>query len=265
MPALKSNKAFIFVFHAALAWAAPAPAFAQTPQPFLSLYQELESQLSAFEIRTPKQRPDKLPITAANLPSANCQRGEIILNEGQRVAARRELDALKNLGAQGIVLEICYPLLTPAFRDPQPFLDYYANLANEIRSRGLKLLVEHNSLLPSYSAVDPRPYYHKLTKQRFARERFEELKTILLAVQPDYLTMVSEPGTHTAGLKLTVKDWRTYVARSMESLAQQLGSFPTLLGAGSGLWGDFEYVQAFASIKRLSYIDLHLYPLSSRG
>jgi len=212
------------------------------------------------------RRPAGLgPLRAAGLRSADCQRGEILLGDSQRAAAARELDALKSLGAQAIVLQICYPSLTPAFRDPQPFLDYYANLANEVRSRDMKLLVEHQSLLAAYSAVDPRPYYRKLTKQRFERERFEEIKTILLAAQPDYLTLVSEPRVHNAGLKLTVKEWRSQIRRTVERLAQQLGAFSTLLGAGSSLGDDPAYVEAFARIDGLSYIDLHLYPLAVGG
>lgn len=245
-------------------WAFPALA-QNPPKQYQELYRELQSQLTAFALRLPPRPQGKQPIRAATLLSANCQRGEIILGDAEREGALRELDALKGLGADGIVLEICYPLLTPAFRDPQPFLDYYTNLANEVRARGMKLLVQHNSLLPAYASVDARPYYKKLTKVRFGRERFLELKSILLALQPDYLTLVSEPRTHAAGQKLSVKEWRVYVQRSVEALGQQLGAFPTLLGAGSGLWDELDYIEAFAGIKGLSYIDLHLYPLSAGG
>lgn len=232
------------------------------PKRYQTLYQELDARLSAFEIRLPPRSSGKEPIRAVTLLSANCQRGEIMLGAAQREAALRELDALKLLGAQGIVLQVCYPLFTPTFRDPQPFIDYYANLANEIRARGLKLLVEHNCLLSAYSAIDPRAYYKRLTPPRFARERFQELKTILLALQPDYLTLVSEPRTYAAGLKLTVKDWKRYVDGSVQVLARELGSFPTQLGAGDALSGDFDYVQAFAGTPGLAYIDLHLYALA---
>jgi hypothetical protein len=254
----------LLVVLASLGWALEG--FAQNaPKKYQSLYRELDTQLSEFHRRLPARSSGKAPIRAASLLGANCHRGEFILSDVQREATLRELDALKELGAEGIVLEICYPLLTPAFRDPQPFIEYYANLANEVHVRGMQLVVEHNSLLPAYASVDVRPYYGKLTKQRFARERFAELKAILLATNPDYLTLVSDPRTHTAGLNLTVSDWRSYVQRSVDTLSEQLGSFPTLLGAGSGLWDDFDYVQAFAEIRGLSYIDLHLYPLTAGG
>ncbi|HTS51960.1 MAG TPA: hypothetical protein VMH26_01690 [Burkholderiales bacterium] len=240
--------------------------FAQNPpKKYEKLYRELDAQLSEFHRRLPARASGKAAIRAASLLSVDCQRGEFILSEAQREATLRELDALQELGAEGIVLQVCYPLLTPAFRDPLPFIEYYANLANAIHVRGMKVVVEHNSLLPAYASVDVRPYYGKLTKQRFVAERFAELKAILLGMNPDYLTLVSDPRGQTAGLKLTVSDWRSYVQRSVDALSGELGSFPTLLGAGSGLWDDFDYVQAFAGIKGLSYIDLHLYPLATAG
>jgi hypothetical protein len=254
---------FVRLLATAALLAIASSALAQVPKRYQAVYRELEGKLTAFEIRLPPRSSGTPSIRAAALMGADCQRGEIMLEAGQREATVRELEALKLLGAQGIVLRVCYPLFTPGFRDPQPFIDFYANLANEIRARGLRLLVEHNCLLPAYSAIDPRVYYKKLTAPRFARERFQELKTIVLALQPDYLTLVSEPRTYAAGLTLTVKDWKKYVDSSVRTLTRELGSFPTALGAGDGLWNDFDYVQAFAQIPGLAYIDLHAYPIAA--
>ena len=250
-----------------LACLACAPvALAQgVPKKYQSLYRELDARLSEFQRQLPSRSSRAAPIRAAALLGADCHRGEFILTDTQREATLRELEALARLGADGIVLDICYPLLTPGFRDPQPFIEYYANLANEVHVRGMKLVVTHSSLLPAYASVDVRPYYIKLTKQRFMRERYAELKAILLATTPDYLTLVSNPSAQSAGLNLTLNDWRAYVQRSVDALTEQLGSFPTLLGAGVGLWDDFSYAQAFTEIKGLAYIDLHLYPLTSNG
>jgi len=235
------------------------------PKKYQGLYRELDARLNEFQRQLPPRSSRAAPVRAAALLGADCHRGEFILTEAQREATLRELEALGRLGADGIVLEICYPLLTPGFRDPQPFIEYYANLANEVHVRGMKLVVTHGSLLPAYSSIDVRPYYTKLTKQRFMRERYAELKAILLATTPDYLTLVSNPSTQSAGLNLTLKDWHAYVQRSVDALTEQLGSFPTLLGAGVGLWDDFSYAQTFAEIKGLGYIDLHLYPMVTDG
>jgi hypothetical protein len=244
---------------------APAALAQGVPKKYQGLYRELDARLNEFQRQLPPRSSRAAPVRAAALLGADCHRGEFILTDAQREATLRELEALGRLGADGIVLEICYPLLTPGFRDPQPFIEYYANLANEVHVRGMKLVVAHNSLLPAYASIDVRPYYAKLTKQRFLRERYAELKSILLATTPDYLTLVSNPSTQSAGQNLTLKDWHAYAQRSVDALTEQLGSFPTLLGAGVGLWDDFSYAQAFAEIKGLSYIDLHLYPLMSDG
>ena len=244
---------------------APAALAQGVPKKYQGLYRELDARLSEFQRQLPPRSSRAAPIRATALLGADCHRGEFILTDAQRDATLRELEALARLGADGIVLEVCYPLLTPGFRDPQPFIEYYANLANEVHVRGMKLVVTHSSLLPAYSSIDVRPYYTKLTKQRFMRERYAELKAILLATNPDYLTLVSNPSAQSAGLNLTLNDWRTYVQRSVGTLTEQLGSFPTQLGAGVGLWDDFSYAQAFAEVKGLAYIDLRLYPLASNG
>src|SRR5262249_45829864 len=142
------------------------------PKKYQGLYRELDARLSEFQRQLPPRSSRAAPIRAAALLGADCHRGEFILTETQREATLGELEALARLGADGIVLEICYPLLTSGFRDPQPFIEYYANLANEVHVRGMKLVVAHSSLLPAYASIDVRPYYSKLTKQRFMRERY---------------------------------------------------------------------------------------------
>src|SRR5690242_19499549 len=124
------------------------------PKKYQTLYRQLDGELAALDITLPPDRAGKAPIRAAALISADCHRGEILLEGATRETTLRELDALKNLGAEGIVLHVCYPLLTPQFRDPQPFIDYYTNIANEIRARNLKLLVVHGTLNPALVATD---------------------------------------------------------------------------------------------------------------
>ena len=99
----------------------------------------------------------------------------------------RELDALRRAGAQAIVIEVCYPLLSPGFQDPRPLLEHYANLANEVRRRDMKLVIEHGALGPKEGIVVASRFYQRMTKQRFAEERYAELKSIAIALQPDYL------------------------------------------------------------------------------
>lgn len=232
------------------------------PKKYQSLYSALEAQLTAFEARLPKVQGERALLRGAVLQSMRCDRPESLLSQTRREAAMQELDALRRAGAQAIVIEVCYPLLSPGFQDSRPLLEHYANLANEVRRREMKLLVEHGALAPTDGAVLASRYYQRLTKQRFAEERYAELKSIVVALQPDYLTMVSDPRGQSAGLKLNAKDWSRYVGGSTAALRHELGDFVQALGAGLGMREDIAYVDAFAAAPGVDYIDLRLYPFA---
>ena len=243
---------------------AASPAIAEepvVPKKYQLLYATLETQLNAFEARLPKVSGERALLRGAMLESMRCAHPESLLSETRRENATRELDALRRAGAQAIVIEVCYPLLSPGFQDPRLLLEHYANLANEVRRRDMKLVIEHGALGPKEGIVVASRFYQRMTKQRFAEERYAELKSIAIALQPDYLTMVSDPRAQSAGLKLSAKDWNRYVAGSIAALRHELGDFVQALGAGVGLWYDVGYLDAFAAAPGLDYVDLRLYPL----
>ena len=256
----------------ALACALAAPATAQhagaqnlsVPKQHLALYQALDAQLSAFQARLPAfiQRQPPL-LRGAPLAALNCEHAADLSKEARWQAARRELDGLRRAGAQAIVLETCYPLLTPEFGDPRELLERYANLANEVRLRELKLLVRQRALPALGGIAETGRYYRELTHQRLTSERYAEAKSIVLALQPDYLTLVSDPRADSAGLTLKPRDWRTYLQRASTDLRRELGDLVPPLGAGLGMWGDTATLEAFAAVPGLAYLDLRFYPATA--
>lgn len=132
-------------------------------------------------------------------------------------------------------------------------------------ARGLKLLVEHNALLPGFSTPDPASYYAALTEQRFGQERYLEVRTLMQQIQPDYLSLVTEPETFSAatGVSLSAAEWKIYVEGILAQLAIDVPGHSTKLGAGSGTWEPVDYITAFAQVPGLYYIDLHVFPPAS--
>jgi hypothetical protein len=94
------------------------------------------------------------------------------------------------------------------------------------------------------------------------RERYEEAKSIVLALRPDYLTLVPEPRGAVAGVKLGVKDWRSYLRRATGDLKRDLGEAVPPLGAGLGLWDATATLESLAAVPGIDYIDLRFYPLA---
>lgn len=108
-------------------------------------------------------------------------------------------------------------------------------------------------------------YYRGMKRTRFFQERLEEARLLVLALRPDFLTLVSEPAAPAAGLRLTASQWRTHLNRVTTHLRTDLGDLVPPLGAGSGVWGERAYIEAFAAVPGLAYIDLRFYPLSAGG
>ena len=95
-------------------------------------------------------------------------------------------------------------------------------------------------------------------KQRYFSERYEEAKSIALALQPDFLTLVSDPQQDAAGLKLSLRDWRNHLRKTTTDLHAQLGDFTPALGAGAALSDSIELVDTLAAIPGLAYIELRV-------
>ncbi len=243
---------------------ADPPTPATVPQEYRALYAELATRLNGFEARLGDPEPRKIAL-ATNLLTANSHAGPALLRPDWQRYNLLYLDRLQALGLNAVAVTISYPLLTPAFGDPAPYLRFYETLAIEVRRRGMKLLVEHNVLLPGYTLVPVQPYYAQLDFKRFTRERYAEVLRIVQHVRPDYLSLVLEPQTHgiALGKRLGLNDWTRYVRNMITNLAKDVPQHKTLLGAGCGSWEDPAYISRFARIKGLDYVDIHLYPLSN--
>ena len=238
------------------------------PAEFSALHEELSTNLSKREneLRTDWDGVHAPVIYAAALLSASRYNGSKLLDPSFRAGNSLILNRLADLGVQGIVLQINYPLLTSSFTTDAPaYLTAFGEIADEIRALGLKVIVEHNVLLPGYALLDPASYYSTLDKKRFGQENYAEVLDIVEQVNPDYLSLVTEPGTFESvlHLQMSVADWRAYVAGIVNQLAVDVPDRTTKLGAGSGTWETSNYVTNFASIKGLDYIDIHSYPLTN--
>ena len=238
------------------------------PAEFSPLYEELSKNLSNHEneLRTDWDSIHAPVIYATTLLSASSNNGSKLFDPSFRAGNSLILNRLADLGVQGIVIQINYPILTSSFTSDAPsYLTAFGEIADEIRSLGLKVIVEHNVLLPGYALLDPTSYYSTLSKDRFSQENYAEIHDIVEQINPDYLSLVTEPGTFESVLKMQMStaDWCAYVASIINQLSIDVPDRTTKLGAGSGTWETPDFVTNFASIKGLDYIDIHSYPLTN--
>lgn len=231
------------------------------PNRYRSLYNELNTQLESLRSRVNNAWDGRKSDVnfGVELLVTNSNRGEVLLTDRVFKATRLTLDRLKDLDVQGVALSIQYPILTSAFPRAAEYRQFYKRVAREIRRMGFKLIVEIGTTFrePEFSKL--KVNYRGLTMKRFRDELSDMAAFIATDMQPDYLTLFTEPDTQSknTGLNFTVKEFSATVGH----VARSVKHHRVRLGAGAGTWDDMAYFKALARIPELDYLDLHIYPV----
>jgi hypothetical protein len=95
----------------------------------------------------------------------------------------------------------------------------------------------------------------------------KELTPIFREIKPDYLSILTEPGTMGRCSRLTssadeLANWVGDVAARLKAAD---ATIPTLLGAGAGTWEPEDFVLKVARRAKLDDVDMHLYGLKLNG
>lgn len=244
------------------------------PAEYQALYAELENKLEVLDRQiSAKWSGTRYPVAfAATVIPANSNRGNQLLAPQTYEFCLDYIDRLKEMGLKAVSLDINFPLLFAGFhKDKQAFLDYldfYKRLAEDIRKRNLKLIVESTIIFTSraYSSLSVKEFYEGLSFEEYKAGRSEMLKTIATEIRPDYLTIANEPDTEQNETGQPVNDlnrWFEMVNVFIKEL-RSLGILDMQIGAGMGTW-QREY-QSFATrlAKQagIDFIDIHIYPVN---
>ena len=276
-----------FVCGALLVWAG-LPAAAQTatvPCPYSDLYTSMQGQIASFDNTVSSQWSGARPPVAfsGELLKANANLGRHLLSTAAFQNAVLELSRLQALGVKAVTVNIGFPVLLPSFfqwngdpGDYNIFLNFYKQLAAEVRRRGLQLIVKSNPLFtprmapwscnPVASGLNVAGYYPTLTNAQYVYNRAQVILTIAKQIKPDYLSMATEPDTEATLTGKSFVSTPTGYAQMVSYILSQLNAAGVTgipLGAGFGTWlpNGASYVQALAGTG-LHYIDLHVYPVS---
>ena len=231
------------------------------PAEYRVLYEELSKKLGQLQagINSVPGAPKARTRFGVELLVANSNRGEILLTERVFKATVLTLDRLQSLGVQCIALSIQFPVLVPSQPRAGEYLNFYTRVIQQIRQRGLAVIVEMGTLFrqPEFSQL--RVDYSQLTLEKFKVQLGQMAQIVATDLKPDYLTILTEPDTQSqnTGLDFSVSNFSDTVAY----VVQGLGQSEVQLGAGAGTWSPMTYFSALAKIKQLDYIDLHIYPV----
>jgi hypothetical protein len=213
----------------------------------------------------PLQAGKPYPLVAPGLFIAGSGLGPAAADSRRWKDLLATLDAFKALGMNAVSVMIAAPDLS--LGDPKPLIDFYQRLAGALHARGMKLYVEHFDN-PPFS-----PHAHKGLqdtppgRRDFLAMRERELTLIYREIKPDFLSILTEPGTMGRWSRLTfsadeLADWVGDIAARLKGTDARTH---TLLGAGAGSWESEDFVLQVARQAKLDYVDMHLYALKLNG
>ena len=237
---------------------------APVPPEFQSLYNELDTSMTAFDQSFDTSGTQYPVIFAGELLPANGNRGTALLDPSTLQGVRVNLDHLQALGVRGVTVAVSYPLLTPDFPRSAEYLAFFKAVANEVHQRGMKLDVENGPIFPPpFSSLPVN--YAGLTFDKFKASKRQMVATIINEIKPDYLDLGAEPDTEAAITHLREINTPQGYTDLVNSILQGLNRGSTKVGAGSGSWGSPEMVKSLAANTSLDFIALHIYPVTGRA
>jgi hypothetical protein len=230
------------------------------PGEYRALYGELATNLNRLDKTLNAQWDGKKADVkfGVELLVANANRGEVLLTDRVFKATILTLDRLQDLGVRSVAISIQFPMLTRSFPRFNEYKDFYRRVA-EIRRRDFVFIVEIGTFFRETEFTKFKMNYDNLTFDRFNAQLRQMANIIIQDLQPDYLTILTEPDTmqNNTGLKFTAKNFSTTIRHVVRGL-QPRG---VKLGAGAGTWSPMAYFNALAEISQIDYIDLHIYPV----
>ena len=236
---------------------------ASVPDEYRAVYGSLDESLESFHEYLDQNRDGAGGDTVfgAELLVANGNRGEVLLVPATMAGVRLYLDRLQEIGAKGVTVAISYPLLRPDFPRSAEYLQFFRQVAQEVRRRGLKLAVESGPVFPDPQYSQVRADFSRLTKETYFQSKKEQLLLIAREVKPDYLSFSGEPTTEKmlTGLDFSPADYVAFV----QGTADAVKSLTTgvLVGAGAGTWEDPEYLRRLIADTSVDFINIHIYPV----
>src|ERR1700722_14715890 len=129
----------------------PAP----VPAAFQDLYTELDNDISSFNATLGSSSTYPVLYTGT-LTTANGNSGSKMLNANYLTGVQLELQGLKAMGFQAVMIELPFPVLYQPFyafignqAEYQQMVNFYTQVASIIRADGMKLVIENDSMWAS--------------------------------------------------------------------------------------------------------------------
>lgn len=241
-----------------------SPTLEPVPAEQQSRYKELSEILSAYEPyrQTAAGGLQGDTLLGAELIVANGNRGEALLGPMTLSGVDLFLDRLQEIGVRGVSISIATPLLDPSFPRHDEYLDFYKNVVEAVRARGLVVCVEVGPAFTGTAFSSVEYDWSSLTLDDYFDMKRSEIVLIARDLKPDYLAFGGEPDTEMmlTGLTYSVEQYLEFVRTAAAQVDRSTGM---LVGAGSGSWDSPAYLDRLSLEPSIDFVNIHIYPMSN--
>jgi hypothetical protein len=238
----------------------------------------LNTQIAAFEtaVKAGWNGSKYAYLDAPQLSSANSDQYTYLLQTNYYVrSVTPELDELEALGANAVTVHLNFPIFDQAFytyegnpAQYQQFVSFYQQLAQDIRARGMKIVVEASLGLPiTGNQVSVfQTYAMSLSWTDYMAGRAANALAVAQLISPDYMTVLTESDseeTISGQTELSTVAGVTQIVQQILTTLQNAGVQNVQIGAGVGTWTEnyMQYVQALIAMP-MNFVDMHIYPVN---
>jgi hypothetical protein len=249
------------------ALAASAPS---VPSTYQTLYTTLDNDLTSFNNTLGK--PAKYPVIySAELWDADANGGPDLVDSWYWTGVQLQIQGLKAMGVQAVMVEIGFPMLYEPFFSSQSvyqeYVNFYSQVASAVKAAGLKLIIENDFLMADNAEGnwDVAPFYATLDWTQYQAGRAQTAAVIVQTMHPDYIMVLAEPDTEATQTGQTEVDTPTGAASLVSTIIDSLntsGVSGFQVGAGVGTWQTQyqDFIQDLVALP-LDFIDMHIYPI----
>jgi hypothetical protein len=149
-------------------------------------------------------------------------------------------------------------MLLPGTPDSSRYLSFYEHVAQQVRARGMVLSVEENRVFAGTPLTTLPISYSGLTLTSYAAEERQEAQIIIDDLDPQYLSLLTEPDTYSSVLHVAI-DTPAAATRAVTDELTGLNRGATLVGAGTGTSSSPAIDQSLLTTS-IDYLDVHVYP-----
>jgi hypothetical protein len=248
------------------------------PVLYQDVYNTLTTQIGAFDAAVNKGWDgSSYPyLDAPQLSSANSDQYTYLLATAYYTrTVTTELDELQALGANAVTVHLNFPIFYQPFytytgnpAQYQQFVSFYQQLVQDIRARGMKLVVEASLGLPitGNQASVFQTYAKTLSWTDYMTGRADNALAVAQLLEPDYMTVMTESNSEesvSGQTNLNTVAGVTQLVQQVLTTLQAAGVQNVKVGAGVGTWTTnyMQYVTALAALQ-MDFVDMHIYPLN---